>query len=338
MTDKSDYSLLSHNTFGIDARCRRFVEYASAKEAQEIVRTLTPADLPLLILGGGSNLLLTGDYPGTAIHSAIRFIEPLGNGRVRCGSGQEWDAFVAWCVDNGYHGAENLSLIPGECGASAVQNIGAYGAEASDLIAEVEAVEISTGKFCRIKGSECGYSYRQSRFKHEWRDRYLITAVTYQLSSHFEPKLDYGNIRAALANKGITHPTPKEMRQTIIEIRRAKLPDPKELGNAGSFFMNPIVDESKFKSLQASFPDIPHYELPTDDGAKAYKIPAGWLIDQCGWKGRTLGRAGVYDKQALVLVNLGGATGQEVKKLCEAVRHDVAERFGITINPEVNIR
>ena len=172
MIDKKNYSLLAHNTFGIDVRCRRFVEYGSVEEAQELVRTLTPEDGPLLILGGGSNLLLTGDYEGTVIHSAIRFIEPLGEGRVRCGSGQEWDAFVAWCVANGYHGAENLSLIPGECGASAVQNIGAYGAEACNLIEEVEAVEIATGRLCRLKGSDCGYSYRQSRFKHEWRDRF----------------------------------------------------------------------------------------------------------------------------------------------------------------------
>ena len=191
------------------------------------------------------------------IHSAIRFIEPLGEGRVRCGSGQEWDAFVAWCVANGYHGAENLSLIPGECGASAVQNIGAYGAEACDLIEEVEAVEIATGRLCRLKGSDCGYSYRQSRFKHEWRDRFLITSVTYRLSTQFDPQLDYGNIRTALAEKAITHPTAEQMRQTIIEIRRSKLPDPKVFGNAGSFFMNPIVGEEKFRKLQAQYPQIP---------------------------------------------------------------------------------
>ena len=255
---------------------------------------------------------------------------------MRCGSGQEWDAFVAWCVANGYHGAENLSLIPGECGASAVQNIGAYGAEACDLIEEVEAVEIATGRLCRLKGSDCGY--RQSRFKHEWRDRFLITSVTYRLSTQFDPQLDYGNIRTALAEKAITHPTAEQMRQTIIEIRRSKLPDPKVFGNAGSFFMNPIVGEEKFRKLQAQYPQIPHYEMADADGTTRYKVPAGWLIDQCGWKGRSLGRAGVYARQALVLINLGGATGQEVKKLCEAVRHDVAERFGIEINPEVNIR
>ena len=338
MIDKRNYSLLPHNTFGIDARCRRFVEYETPEEARQLVRSLTAEDFPLLILGGGSNLLLTRDYAGTVVHSRIRYIEPLGEGRVRCGSGQNWDDFVAWCVAYQLYGAENLSLIPGECGASAVQNIGAYGAEASELIEEVEAVEIATGETVRFKGSECGYSYRQSRFKHEWRDRYLITAVTYRLSDHFEPKLDYGNIRAALAEKGIACPTAGQLRQTIIAIRQSKLPDPKELGNAGSFFMNPIVGEEKFKSLQAAYPNMPYYEMPTKDGQGEYKIPAGWLIDQCGWKGRSLGRAGVYEKQALVLVNLGGATGREVEMLCERIRHDVGERFGIEINPEVNIR
>lgn len=339
MIDKSNYSLLHHNTFGIDARCRRFVEYNSTEEARQLVRSLTEADLPLLILGGGSNLLLTDDYAGTVVHSSIRFIEPLGGGRVRCGSGQNWDEFVAWCVAHHLYGAENLSLIPGECGASAVQNIGAYGAEASDLIEEVEVVEIATGDVRHFKGCECGYNYRQSRFKQEWRDRYLITAVTYHLSEHFEPKLDYGNICAALADQNITTPTAEEMRQTIIGIRRAKLPDPQTLGNAGSFFINPVVSEEKFKALQAEYPYMPYYEMAAADGeTTTYKIPAGWLIDQCGWKGKSLGHAGVYTKQALVLVNLGGATGQEVVRLCQAVRHDVSERFGIEINPEVNIR
>lgn len=338
MKDLRDHSLLRHNTFGIDARCRRFVEYTSEEEAQAVARSLTEADQPLLILGGGSNLLLTGNYPGTVVHSGIRFIEHTGNGRVRCGSGYVWDDFVAWCVAHKLYGAENLSLIPGECGASAVQNIGAYGTEASELIEEVEAVEIATGKVRRFLGSECDYSYRQSKFKHEWRDRYLITSVTYRLSDDFRPKLDYGNIREALAAKNITQPTAEQMRQTIIDIRRAKLPDPCEQGNAGSFFMNPIVGEEKFKSLQAAYPQMPYFTLPAEDGKAAYKIPAGWMIDQCGWKGRTLGKAGVYAKQALVLINTGGATGQEIVRLCQAVQQDVREKFGIDIEPEVNIR
>ena len=241
MTDEKDYSLLRHNTFGIDAKCKRFMEYGSVEEAQAVVGMLTETDRPLLILGGGSNLLLTGDYDGTVLHSGIRFLEQTDECHIRCGSGYVWDDVVAYCVANGLYGAENLSVIPGEVGASAVQNIGAYGVEAKDLIDSVEAVEIETGRICRFMNAECAYSYRQSKFKHAWRDRFLITAVTYKLSKTYAPKLDYGNIRAALAAKGIGNPTAMQLRETIIEIRNAKLPDPKVLGNAGSFFMNPVV-------------------------------------------------------------------------------------------------
>ena len=334
MKDYRNYSLLRHNTFGIDARCRRFVEYESIDEARQIAHSLTETDQPLLILGGGSNLLLTGDYDGTVIHSGISYIEQLDDERVRCGSGYVWDAFVGYCVDHHLYGAENLSLIPGECGASAVQNIGAYGAEAKDLIEEVEAVEMATGEVRRFGNDECEYSYRQSRFKHDWRDRYLITSVVYRLSKTYAPKLDYGNIRTALAERGIERPTAAELRQTIISIRNAKLPDPGQMGNAGSFFMNPIVSKAKYEELAAQYAHMPHYTI--DDGHE--KIPAGWMIEQCGWKGRSLGRAGVYDRQALVLVNLGGATGAEVVRLCETIRKDVKAKFGIEIHPEVNIR
>ena len=231
-------------------------------------------------------------------------------------------------------GAENLSLIPGDVGASAVQNIGAYGAEAKDLITTVEAVEIVTGKVVVVDAADCHYAYRQSRFKGEWKDRFLITHVTYRLKvGDYEPHTEYGNISSELQRKGIINPTAEQLRQTIIDIRRQKLPDPEEQGNAGSFFMNPVVDKEKYESLAEQYPGMPHYSLP--DGKE--KIPAGWMIDQCGWKGRSLGRAGVHDKQALVLVNRGGATGQEVVALCEAIKKDVLEKFGIAIFPEVNI-
>ena len=332
MKTEFNYSLLKHNTFGIDAKCQRFVEYESVEEAQEIVRSLKDEDYPLLILGGGSNLLLTGDYKGTVLHSGISFVEQLDDERVRCGSGYVWDDFVDYCVSHNLYGAENLSIIPGECGASAVQNIGAYGVEAKDLIEEVEAVEISTGKVHHFKNAECAYSYRQSKFKHEWCDKFLITSVTYRLSKTYQPKLDYGNIRAALAELGIEHPTAAELRQTITNIRNAKLPDPKVTGNAGSFFMNPIVPKAKYDELAARYERMPHYTID----AEHEKIPAGWMIEQCGWKGKTLGRAGVYDKQALVLVNLGGATGADIVRLCKTIQHDVKEMFGIEIHPEVN--
>jgi UDP-N-acetylmuramate dehydrogenase len=228
---------------------------------------------------------------------------------------------------------ENLSLIPGDVGASAVQNIGAYGVEAKDLICSVEAVEIATGKLLTIDAADCGYAYRQSRFKQEWRNKYLITSVTYQLSQTFIPHLDYGNIRAELERKGIAEPTAQQLRDSIIEIRNAKLPDPKVEGNAGSFFMNPIVGREKYEQLAALYDGMPHYEVDSD----YVKIPAGWMIDQCGWKGKSLGRAGVHSKQALVLVNRGGATGQEIVALSDTIRRDVKDKFGIDIYPEVNI-
>ena len=350
MKDIRDYSLLAHNTFGIDAKCKRFLEYSSVEEAQQIVAGLTAADQPLLILGGGSNLLLTGDYEGTVIHSAIKGIEVLDNETLdaaegenqknpdfvflNCGSGEVFDDVVAYAVEHGYHGAENLSIIPGEVGASAVQNIGAYGVEAKDIIYKVETVEIATGKVVVFDNQDCHYSYRQSRFKHEWKDKYLVTHVIYRLSKHFVPDLDYGNIRTSLTAKGIENPTAQQLRDVIIEIRNAKLPDPKVQGNAGSFFMNPIVEKAKYEELAAQYPGMPHYTIDTGHE----KIPAGWMIDQCGWKGKSLGRAGVHDKQALVLVNRGGATGQEIVNLCETIRKDVKQKFGIDIHPEVNVK
>ncbi|WP_455058624.1 UDP-N-acetylmuramate dehydrogenase [Prevotella pallens] len=333
MIDQKNYSLLRHNTFGIDAKCKRFIEYSSVEEAQQIARMITDADRPLLILGGGSNLLLTGDYNGTVLHSGIRFLEQTDECHVRCGSGFIWDDVVDYCVANNLYGAENLSIIPGEVGASAVQNIGAYGAEAKDLIECVEAVEIETGQICRFTNTECAYSYRQSKFKHAWKNRFLITAVTYKLSKTYNPKLDYGNIRVALAAKGIDNPTAMQLRETIIDIRNAKLPDPKVLGNAGSFFMNPVVSTHKYNQLAQQYVGMPHYTIDSE----YEKIPAGWLIEQCGWKGKALGKAAVHNKQALVLVNCGGATGSEVVQLYKTIQHDVKQKFDIEIKPEVNI-
>jgi UDP-N-acetylmuramate dehydrogenase len=332
MKDLRDYSLLAHNTFGIDARCSRFLEYETAVEAQQVANILRETSIPYIIIGGGSNLLLTRDFPGIVVHSAIKGWDIAGC-RMACGSGETWDDIVAISLQNGLYGAENLSLIPGDVGASAVQNIGAYGAEAKDFIREVHAIEIATGRLCVIDREDCQYGYRQSRFKQEWKNRFLITMVVYEFSDSFQPRLDYGNIRSELERRGIVEPTPQQLRQVIIDIRNAKLPDPKVQGNAGSFFMNPVVGRQKYEELAAQYPQMPHYTVD----AQHEKIPAGWMIEQCGWKGKSLGRAGVHDKQALVLVNLGGATGQEVVGLCETIRHDVYEKFGIGILPEVNI-
>lgn len=338
MKDILNYDLTAHNTFGISACCRRFIEFSSVSELQAVVGTLTDADHPLLLLGGGSNLLLTKDYDGTVLHSVIRGITvtDVADGvLLRVGSGEVWDELVDLCVEHGWYGAENLSLIPGEVGASAVQNIGAYGVEVKDLIHKVEAVDLHTGEKVSFDNSDCEYAYRQSRFKRDWRDRYMITYVTYRLGCAFRPHIDYGNIRAELEREGLAGKfSAADLRRVVINIRKAKLPDPAVEGNAGSFFMNPVVPRETYERLARQYESMPHYNV--DD--RHEKIPAGWLIEQCGWKGRQRGRAAVHSRQALVLVNKGGATGAEVVELCEAVRNDVKRKFGIDIHPEVNIR
>ena len=332
MRSEKNYSLKEHNTFGINAKCAQFVEYSTEAEAKEVAELLRTSCVPYIIIGGGSNLLLTRDYEGIVVHSACKGIERKGTCLV-CGSGEVFDDVVAYSITQGLYGAENLSFIPGDVGASAVQNIGAYGAEAKDLIRSICAVEIATGNVCVIENAECEYGYRQSRFKHDWKNQYLILSVEYQFSETFEPRLDYGNIRAELEKQGISEPTAQQLRDTIIRIREAKLPDPKVLGNAGSFFMNPIVTREKYNELAAQYEGMPHYDID----AESVKIPAGWMIDQCGWKGKSMGRAGVHDKQALVLVNRGGATGQEIVALCQQIQADVKQKFGIDIYPEVNV-
>lgn len=341
MKDFKNYSLKEHNTFGIDAKCKRYLEFETDSEAIEVAEILRKSRLPYIIIGGGSNLLLTKDFDGIVVRSGIKghkFEESGVRGQesevwMTCGSGEVWDDMVATSIAAGYYGMENLSLIPGDVGASAVQNIGAYGMEAKDLIRCVRMIEIPTGKPWMIGNEECEYGYRQSRFKQDWKNRFLITRVTYGLSKTFRPHLDYGNIRVELERKSIQEPTAQQLRDIIIEIRNAKLPDPKVEGNAGSFFMNPIVTKDKYEKLAKLYPDMPHYRVDS----RHEKIPAGWMIEQCGWKGKTLGRAGVHDKQALVLVNRGGATGDEIVTLCEAIRKDVREKFDVVINPEVNI-
>ena len=336
MKDERNYSLKEHNTFGIDAKCRRFIEFEDDEEAFEVAEILRKSALPYIIIGGGSNLLLTRDFDGIVVRSGIKghyFEEDFTCERMTCGSGEVWDDMVATSIKAGYYGLENLSLIPGDVGASAVQNIGAYGVEAKDFILCVWMVEIATGKPWMIGNEECEYGYRQSRFKQDWKNRFLITRVTYGLARTFRPRLDYGNIRSELERRGITEPTAEQVRDVIIDIRNAKLPDPKVEGNAGSFFMNPVVTRNRYEKLAALYPDMPHYKVDS----RHEKIPAGWMIEQCGWKGKSLGRAGVHDKQALVLVNRGGATGAEIVALSDAIRKDVKARFDIDIHPEVNI-
>lgn len=329
-----DYSLLPHNTFGMDVKASVFIEYASVEELKEVL-SLYVKDNQWLHIGKGSNLLFTGDFSGIILHSAIKGYEVIHEDTnevvVRVGAGEVWDDFVAMTVENEWYGAENLSLIPGEVGASAVQNIGAYGVEAKDLIVGVEAIEVSTGKESIFKNEECGYAYRESVFKSLLKYQYLVTHVSYRLKKTPCYHLDYGNIRLELEKQKVRL-TLANVRQAIISIREAKLPDPKLQGNAGSFFMNPVISRKHFEALLVDYPLMPHYEVD----AESIKIPAAWMIDQCGWKGKRLGRAGVHDKQALVLVNLGGAVGAEVIALSEAIQKSVYEKFGINILPEVN--
>lgn len=305
------------------------MEFTTVEEAQQVAEILRESERPYIIIGGGSNLLLTKDFPGIVVRSDILGIQ-IDDNRMTCGSGEVFDEIVEASLMAGLYGLENLSLIPGDVGASAVQNIGAYGVEAKDYIESIEAVEIATGKVVTIQAKDCGYGYRQSKFKTDWKNKYLITHVTYRLSTIFKPHLEYGNLKGTLGPGPIV---PFRLREVIIGIRNEKLPDPKVMGNAGSFFMNPIVPRAQYEALAVRYPEMPHYEVD----AERVKIPAGWMIDQCGWKGKSLGRAGVHDKQALVLVNLGGATGDEIVKLCQAIQKDVKEKFGIEIHPEVNI-
>ena len=329
-----DYSLLPHNTFGMDVKASVFIEYASVEELKEVL-SLYVKDNQWLHIGKGSNLLFTGDFSGIILHSAIKGYEVIHEDTnevvVRVGAGEVWDDFVAMTVENEWYGAENLSLIPGEVGASAVQNIGAYGVEAKDLIVGVEAIEVSTGKECIFKNEECGYAYRESVFKSSLKYQYLVTHVSYRLKKTPCYHLDYGNIRLELEKQKACL-TLANVRQAIISIREAKLPDPKLQGNAGSFFMNPIIPYAQFEALSARYPQMPHYEVDT----QRVKIPAAWMIDQCGWKGKQMGRAGVHHKQALVLVNLGGATGKEIIRLSEEIQKSVSDKFGVSISPEVN--
>ncbi|MCR4920633.1 MAG: UDP-N-acetylmuramate dehydrogenase [Bacteroidaceae bacterium] len=330
------------NTFGIPACARHYVEYASEVELQACL----PLKGPVLHIGRGSNLLFDGDYEGTILHSAITDITDITDMTetsetaadetwLHVGSGMVFDDLVAYCIGKGLYGLENLSAIPGEVGASAVQNIGAYGVEACQCIRRVEGYMTETGIPFALDGEACHYGYRQSIFKDSLCGRVAITYVTFGLSRRFVPQTEYGGIRQAIEASGLDiHTlTAEALRDIIIDIRRQKLPDPAVQGNAGSFFMNPIVARSHYEDIRRKWPEVPHYDV---DGGHV-KIPAAWLIEQCGWKGRTMGRAAVHERQPLVLVNTGGATAREVLDLCKAVQKSVQERFGIRLQTEVNI-
>lgn len=334
MEIKENYSLKAYNTFDIDVRCKYFVTTDQEDELLDFIGKYEWDTHEILILGGGSNFLFTEDFDGTVFYPMMRGIEVVGSDsgrvRVRVGAGEVWDDFVAWSVAHGYGGVENLSLIPGHVGAAPVQNVGAYGVEAGEVIVAVEAIDIEKAIKVLIPAQECRFAYRNSIFKQEWKNRFIITHVVFELSEVPEFRLEYGAIRSELERdgRGISLET---VREAIIRIRKEKLPDVHEFPNAGSFFKNPIVRKEFVEELLRQYPGMPVY--PVDDECR--KLAAGWLIEQCGWKGKSLGRAAVHDKQALVLVNLGGANGTEIARLANEIRKDVFIKFGVWIDPEV---
>ncbi|MDD3078466.1 MAG: UDP-N-acetylmuramate dehydrogenase [Paludibacter sp.] len=334
MIISKDASLLGFNTFGIDVKTSLFVEYNTVDELKAVLTSEMVSGKRMLHVGSGSNLLFLSDFDGVILHSGMRTINLIEETDehvfIEAGSGVVWDDFVAYTVENGWGGAENLSLIPGEVGASAVQNIGAYGVEVKDLIAKVKTIEISTSSERIFSNDECRYGYRQSIFKQEFKGKYIVTSVIYKLDKDPVYQLGYQHLEDEVRKNGDV--SLKNIRETIIAVRESKLPDPKILGNAGSFFMNPVVPKQQFLELQSEYPTIPHYFVSESEE----KIPAAWFIDQCNWKGKQLGHVGVHDKQPLVLVNKGGATGQEVVHLAEEIQKSVKKRFGIELYPEVN--
>lgn len=327
-------SLKPYNTFGIDANASSFVEISSIYQLKEILQKNNES---LLIIGGGSNVLLTTDFKGLVIKNNITGIELMEEDEndviLKVGAGENWHQFVLYCINKGYCGLENLSLIPGSVGASPMQNIGAYGVEVKDIITEVEALSLDDYSVCNFKNKECEFGYRSSVFKTIHKGKYFITYVFFKLSKTPNLNTSYGAIEDELAKRGINKPSIKDVSDAVIAIRQSKLPDPIKIGNSGSFFKNPIVDLDELKKIQLKHEKVPHYLQ--EDGT--YKIAAGWLIEQCGWKGKKIDNYGVHDKQALVLVNYGGASGQQIYQLSEDIIRSVEEQFNITLEREVNI-
>lgn len=330
-------SLKDYNTFGIDAKAKYFCEIQSVNQLMDLIQSDLFKKEKRLILGGGSNVLFTKDFDGLIIHNSIlgkeKINETVDSVSIQLNSGEVWHQAVMYCVENNWGGIENLSLIPGTVGAAPMQNIGAYGVEVKEVIEKVEAVELATGRIMTFTNEECKFGYRESVFKNELREKFFISSVTLTLSkkSH-RINTSYGAIADTLHTMNISQPTIKNVSDAVIKIRSEKLPDFKTLGNAGSFFKNPEISEERFSKLKNDFPIVPHYSAN-----QGVKVPAGWLIEQCGWKGKTFDHVGVHAKQALVLVNYGDATGDEIFSLAQKIISSVKEKFSITLTPEVNI-
>lgn len=328
-------SLKPFNTFGIDVKANCFATFSSTEELNQILKE--NKNEALLILGGGSNLLLTKDFDGLVLKNEIRGIEVISENDsdvlVKVGAGEVWHEFVLYCISKNFCGIENLSLIPGSVGASPMQNIGAYGVEIKDVFDHLEAFEIATGEIHTFDNATCEFGYRESIFKHSVKNQYVITHVYFKLSKKQNTNTSYGAINQQLEIMGITNPSIKDVSDAVIAIRSSKLPNPKEIGNAGSFFKNPVIDREHFQEILKEYPNAPNYPVTENQ----VKVPAGWLIETAGWKGKVVGETGVHKNQALVLVNYGGATGEEIYQLSTDIIADINQKFKILLTTEVNI-
>ncbi|UII31802.1 UDP-N-acetylmuramate dehydrogenase [Fulvivirga ulvae] len=335
---QKNVSLKSLNTFGLEANARVFVEVKSIDELQETLRSETARDNDLLVLGGGSNVLLSKDFNGLVIKNSIDGKEVVHETDdfvlVKVGAGENWHSFVLYALENDWGGIENLSLIPGTVGAAPMQNIGAYGVEIKEVFENLQAVNISSGEVEKFNKEACRFGYRESIFKNKVKGQYIITHVTLRLTKkNHQINTSYGAISETLEEIKVKKPSIQDVSRAVIKIRQSKLPDPAKIGNAGSFFKNPSVDRIQYEELKTEYPEIPGYDLPDN----CVKVPAGWLIEHCGWKGVTRGNIGVHKNQALVLVNYGGGKGDELRQLAEEIRLSVIKKFGIELNAEVNI-
>jgi UDP-N-acetylmuramate dehydrogenase len=327
-------SLKNYNTFGIDAKAKEFIAVNTVDALVEVVAS----SQDLFILGGGSNMLLTQDIQKLVVHLDLKGLEIIEENEdfviVRAQAGENWHEFVLWCIDQDFGGIENLSLIPGNVGTTPIQNIGAYGVEIKDTLFSCEALNRKTLQIETFTNEQCKFDYRESVFKNELKEQYIITAVLFKLTKkNHKVSTTYGAIETELSNQNIQNPTLKDISNAVIAIRQSKLPDPKELGNSGSFFKNPVISKEAYKKAKAIHPDMPHYVVSEN----SVKVPAGWLIEQAGFKGKRFGDAGVHKNQALVLVNYGTATGAELVALSQTIQQTILDQFGIAIEAEVNI-
>lgn len=330
-------SLKNYNTFGVEAKARFLTHITSPDQLKQSIKEGTFTGQKVLVLGSGSNVLFTNDFDGWVLVNEIKGKEKIAEDKnaflIQVAGGESWTDFVDYCVERNWYGLENLSLIPGKAGAAPVQNIGAYGVEQCELMVSLEAMDLRTGEISVFKNEDCEFGYRSSIFKTKEKGKWFILSVTYRLKKTPAFNLKYGPLKAAFEGESPHSISLKDVSEAVKKIRRSKLPDPAMTGNAGSFFKNPVVSKEKFESIIFEFPDLPYYEV--EEGS--LKIPAGWLIETCGWKGKTMGRAGVHEGQALVLVNKGNASGVEIWHLAENIQSDVLKKFNIKLKPEVLI-